>query len=476
MTHFNRVEFCDVSSMASLALRTPTSAVATEEGLSVDDDLDRIWAEVIARANKITTWNLNERTFVTVEEVLAKIKAPKDGKPGIQDKAKAVFRQTMVCVQRFGSIAAQGASVVFGPSEQCFNAISFVIKAIQSYDEVFTNITALMERISVFLNKLNIYLDDTHAETKLDRRLRLTVYRVLEHFLTILGTAHKLTHGWKAKLKLAAKIGAFGEDDGIKDAMAQLETLVSDVTGAEITVIVKDLSEAARNIRGVDRKLDLIVDSQERTRSALEHLHSAEERRQADEEERKRLQAIQRVLGADKTVDTWTQRQEELVRTRLDGTGQWLLERLMFQRWADIERAGFEALCISGDSGYGKSYLSSIVVDHLQRRYSSTEGVCIAYYYFQRESADKDLVGTALRAIIWQLANTLTAAGREYRRFLANLSETMNESARPHELWRRLIKVYHNMKSLPSMTCALMFRTGHCERHGRHLLHHSGWL
>ena len=46
-----------------------------------------------------------------------------------------------------------------------------------------------------------------------------------------------------------------------------------------------------------DRKLDLIVDSQERTRSTLEHLHNAEERRQADEEERKRCQAIQRVLG-----------------------------------------------------------------------------------------------------------------------------------------------------------------------------------
>ena len=74
-----------------------------------------------------------------------------------------------------------------------------------------------MERVSYFLEKLQIYLDKSSADVKLDKRLRLTVYRALEHFLVIMATSHRLTNGWKAKLKLAVKLGAFGDDDDIKD-------------------------------------------------------------------------------------------------------------------------------------------------------------------------------------------------------------------------------------------------------------------
>lgn len=119
-----------------------------------------------------------------------------------------------------------------------------------------------MERVTVFLENLQLYLDDKAAGTKLDPRLRLTVYRVLKHFLVIMGVTHKLTTDWKAKVTLVVKIGAFGQDQEIETAMARLETLVSDVTSIEITVIVKDVSKAARDIRSMDKKLDEIADAQ----------------------------------------------------------------------------------------------------------------------------------------------------------------------------------------------------------------------
>ena len=137
---------------------------------------------------------------------------------------------------------------VFGPSQQCFNAISFVITAAQKYKEVFATITLLMERVSVFLENLNMYMDNKNAEVTLDKRLRKTVYRVLEHFVNILGTTYSLTTDWKARMKLKAKSFAFGEDENIKTSMTTLETLVSDFISAQISVIVQDLSDAARNI------------------------------------------------------------------------------------------------------------------------------------------------------------------------------------------------------------------------------------
>ncbi len=60
---------------------------------------------------------------------------------------------------------------VFGPANQCFNAINFVITAAQQYKDIFANITTLMERISVFLENLDGFMTNNDAEVKLDKRL-----------------------------------------------------------------------------------------------------------------------------------------------------------------------------------------------------------------------------------------------------------------------------------------------------------------
>ena len=142
---------------------------------------------------------------------------------------------------------------MFGPSQQCFNAINFVIVAAREYQDVFSDLTTLMERISAFFGRLFLFMNDPDTDLKLDRRLRPTVYKVLEHFVQIMGIAYKIARDSKTRLKLAAKISAFGDDGGVKASLIALETLISDVTRIEVAVIVKDLSEAARNIRNVER-------------------------------------------------------------------------------------------------------------------------------------------------------------------------------------------------------------------------------
>lgn len=108
---------------------------------SAEDDLDEVWAELIVRCSKIKEWDSTNKKAMTVDDVLVKLKPPKDGEPDVKNKAKKVFRNTLVCVQRFGQFAAQAASMVFDPARQAMNAISFVIIAVQDYDAVFINIT-----------------------------------------------------------------------------------------------------------------------------------------------------------------------------------------------------------------------------------------------------------------------------------------------------------------------------------------------
>lgn len=146
----------------------------------------------------------------------------------------------------------------FPATGQCFNAISFVIGAVQKYDEVFANVATLMERVSAFLENLEVYLQQKLRESQAmsEKGLRTSVYRVLEHFLTILGIWRKLTTRKSAELSLAVKVVVFGEDGGVKGAMDQLETLVTQVTRAQVTQITVGLSAAAQSLQVMEERLD----------------------------------------------------------------------------------------------------------------------------------------------------------------------------------------------------------------------------
>lgn len=81
----------------------------------LDSDLDRKWEETIARCSAIAEWDLRDRKTLTVEQVVAELKPPKNDKSGMQKTAQMVFKKTLVCVDRFGSIIAQATGVVSLP-------------------------------------------------------------------------------------------------------------------------------------------------------------------------------------------------------------------------------------------------------------------------------------------------------------------------------------------------------------------------
>jgi hypothetical protein len=185
---------------------------------------------------------------------------------------------------------------------------SFVINVTQDISNVFANLTALMERVSVFLERLRSYMDNAKDGIVLDKRLRRPVYEVLEHFVLIMSKSYKLTSGVKGKIKLGLRVTLLGEDEGVKDALATLETLVSDVTGAEISAIAQDISEAAKNIRSFERKL-------EHMSSTLDTVKAIETRREDADKEQKDTETLRKILGVDDRKETWLERQGELWRT-----------------------------------------------------------------------------------------------------------------------------------------------------------------
>jgi hypothetical protein len=94
----------------------PCSPRVVIHGFSNDEDLDKVWTQFVAQCSGITTWNLDEKKNLSIDDVLSKLK-PSAFTPEEHTPAKDIFNKALICVQRFGDVVANAASVAFPPSQ-----------------------------------------------------------------------------------------------------------------------------------------------------------------------------------------------------------------------------------------------------------------------------------------------------------------------------------------------------------------------
>ncbi|KAJ6527962.1 hypothetical protein DFH09DRAFT_1413883 [Mycena vulgaris] len=117
-----------------------------------------------------------------------------------------------------------------------------------------------------------------------------------------------------------------------------------------------------------------------------------------------------KLMNVQTKLENWlsppnmAQKQDETEKLWKDGTGQWLLNNDQFVKWQNY--AG--SLWIRGESGTGKSVLSSAVISTLteDRRLLGTRGKssAVAFFYFDFNFKQGQPVETALRRLILQLS------------------------------------------------------------------------
>ena len=92
--------------------------------------------------------------------------------------------------------------------------------------------------------------------------------------------------------------------------------------------------------------------------------------------------------------------QSDLISRRQEGTGQWLLDSAKFKAWVGT---GGQTLFCPGNPGAGKTILTSIVIDELNKRFQRNTNVGIAYIYcnFRRQDNQKaeDLIASLLKQL-----------------------------------------------------------------------------
>ncbi|KAJ7114718.1 ankyrin repeat-containing domain protein [Mycena epipterygia] len=129
------------------------------------------------------------------------------------------------------------------------------------------------------------------------------------------------------------------------------------------------------------------------------------------------------LLALEQKLEKWLQNPPDMKKKQDDtqelhhaGTGSWFLDSQQFNEWK--KKSG--SLWIKGNSGTGKSVLSSVVIKKLFKdRQPSVQGtVAVAYFYFDFRDEERQLVKNMLRSIIMQLSaqspNPYSALDRQY--------------------------------------------------------------
>ena len=353
----------------------------------------------------------------------------------------------LIITERF----IESSQVLVGTNE-CFNAVSYLITVGQNYRSIFSKLTELFVSISDILKRFTVYLQlNGKMPNMIDVALREIICRLLLSVVRICELSVKVFGSKRNRAKLFFKVFAFNDDGGVGSELKNLNQIVDNEQQMRGTLTYTSVMTNQRNINdgfaGTDERLtDVkggIRDLNGGVKAVNENLGKLEKQCEGDTIARKHRRTIERALGD--TNQNLQPVHQDLLYARIPKTGQWLLRDPLFTKWVNRERVFESVLCLAANERYGKSHLIPTIVHFLKEKYAQgPEGrsrTSIAYYYFSKamnstQSSERDLpsLAKALKTLAWQIAQNDPV----YQKDLASYCENIEDAGEIHRLWERL--------------------------------------
>ena len=158
----------------------------------LEAELRKMWDKAQSDFRKDTQRDLRADNIKRLDDVLQDLQKkyqPQDDQ-GVSTKAKIgkTINSILKCIQLLGGLAAEGASIVFGPATLCFNAISFLIDVPNKIAAVYEGIGNLFQEMSHTLVLFRIYGN----YKKLDLELKEGTHKLMVSFVRICGLSIKM--------------------------------------------------------------------------------------------------------------------------------------------------------------------------------------------------------------------------------------------------------------------------------------------
>jgi hypothetical protein len=361
---------------------------------SDDIDLDKEWQEAwkAARNDFLATYgeDLDKPNDQTPEDVLDLVSRKRDKDDADNAKharAKSVVANTLTIIVNLGAIAAQGAGLVFGPANMCFNALSLLIRIGTDFKNIFAQLIELFAEVSSFLDRFKVYQRIGHL---IDRRLKGLIHEAL---LSFVSTCRIGAGVMKHKVKRFVSMVLFSSDGGVKEELSRLRDIAhreSELRGTlsheAIKLIQVYLKETGQNVveikdavgevhtitKGIDENItrqseqvtELNITTKAiaaETKKVVEHLKD----RELTKDQKDQLNRVKTLLAIkDDVPDLY----DNNITKKIPNTGGWLLEHKLYTQWADRKTQTDYLLCIQGDEKVGKTFATYTCIQDLITR------------------------------------------------------------------------------------------------------------
>jgi hypothetical protein len=350
--------------------------------------------------------------------------------------------------------------MVFGPSAQCWNVISFVIQAVRGFSEMMDGFVTLMERSSAFLRRLVHFMEQEVGKdgSHLPRLLRKPAYEILSQFLGVLRSSYKLATSTRERVKSMAGMVLFNSDDKVAESLKLMENHIEEFTRAEVDEILLGVKGLAKHLDKSDEErarheteiLEYLQDTckvSDQLLSITQQMKTTSDGLASKDQQKENLLKIAKSLGLKKAGDweTWSKRHSELCKVHVEGTGEWLSrDEPKFIQWANLDQHDRKVLFLKAESGFGKTHLFNHVVSHLEKRCLAARGpnqASLAYYCYGDDKDDS--LERCIGSIIYQLAT----ADIGYAQAVVDECGRLASIARAEDGWNNLVAgLQHAMK------------------------------
>ncbi|EXF86596.1 hypothetical protein CFIO01_06858 [Colletotrichum fioriniae PJ7] len=302
--------------MTAATEKTTVVVLATAEKNAADDEVSQIWLEVENRVIRMAGGDPSKiDKQLDIDGVMRYLEQTQAADQKAADKhgtVKKAFNKTLNCVSKVGGIIADGASYAFAPANTCFNALTFVIGAWQSYSAVFESLAELLEKCAQFLERLPYY-------DGMDASLRKVACCQLKLFIDVCDRTLQLKPK-RRKIEMFFR-QLFLDDDFIKDLLGQMENLTAREHRLVSAQSLKAGQDAAKASKESVVKLDTLIESS-----------VAQKQDKLDQHFKSKVQEV--FFGKNaKDFDTWDAALRKNKSLLLNGTGEWLDDDALFTSW-----------------------------------------------------------------------------------------------------------------------------------------------
>ncbi|KAM0371267.1 hypothetical protein ACHAPK_005487 [Fusarium culmorum] len=400
-------------------------------GANVDEEIARIWKDVEVRVVQMAGGNPAKiKQGLGINDVLQYLNDAQVKDKQVSEKygtIKNIFNRTLQCIQTVGGIVADGASYVFSPAGQCYNALTFVIQAWQGYEGIFESLAGLLEKCIEFLDRLEYY-----TKPVMDSKLTRVACQHLQIFVKICDRSLGLR---SKRSKFAAFMKQmFLNDDGMQGLLSEMQNLVDKEHLLVSAQTWKSSNEAAANSR----------DGLQLTRNVHNSLVDDRNKKQLEGERLKWKQTIVNALELNPSIlkpdsqGPWDKAWKRHKEHRFDGSGEWLFQDPKFASWVSGDQGSKQILALQGEEGAGKTLLATNVLLHLRKMRGSGPKVIIAHNFLDKDSKSTTIQDDALdisRNVMGQIA----LAHDPIMKSVANICDKMKDFSSPLEIWTTLL-------------------------------------